>query len=57
MNVKSVVYVSDVISFIIENEQNDMVSELNDQITKNLENFINNILNKKKSGFIEEDGA
>ena len=27
------------------------------QITKNLENFINNILNKKKSGFIEEDGA
>lgn len=57
MNVKSIVYVSDVISFIIENEQNDMVSELNDQITKNLENFINNILNKKKSGFIEDDGA
>lgn len=47
LNIKSVVYVSDVISFIVENEQNDMVSELNDQITKNLENFINNILNKK----------
>jgi len=57
LNIKSVVYVSDVISFIVENEQNDMVSELNDQITKNLENFINNILNKKNTGFAEDDGA
>jgi hypothetical protein len=58
MNVKNVVYVSDVISYIIENEQNDMISDLNSEITKNLENFINNVLNKK--GFIndiQDDGA
>jgi hypothetical protein len=57
LNLKSIVYVSDVISYIVEAEQNDIISELNGEITKNLENFINNILNKKNTGFLEDDGG
>lgn len=53
LNLKSVIYVSDVISYIIENEQAQAISELSNQITNSLESFLSKINDKKKPGSSE----
>lgn len=50
LNLKSIIYVSDVISYIIDCEQNQAINELTNQLTSNLEQFLNKITDKKKTG-------
>lgn len=51
LNMKSVIYMSDVVSYIVDVEQVHLVSELSEEITKNLESFLNKIMDKKNTGF------
>jgi hypothetical protein len=58
LNLKSIIYVSDVISYIIDCEQSQLINEITDQLTNNLENFLNKISDKKKTGFSDNiDGG
>jgi hypothetical protein len=49
LGLKSVVYVSDVINFIIDSEQEKMINDLNDQLLENFNKFFNNLLDDKKN--------
>jgi hypothetical protein len=53
LNLKSIIYVSDVISYIIDCEQIQMVTDLNNELTSNLEKFLNKIMDKKNTGFTD----
>jgi hypothetical protein len=59
LNMKSVIYMSDVISYVVDMEQVQLISDLSGEITKNLENFLNKISDKKKTGFSDniDNGA
>ena len=47
LNLKSVIYVSDVISHIIESEQTQLISEITNQLTDSLEKFLSKVSDKK----------
>jgi len=57
LGMKNIIYVSDVVSYIVDLEQDDAITKIADELSKSLENFINKFLNKNNTGFIEEDGA
>lgn len=57
LNLKSVIYMSDVVSFIVDMEQNGVISKINKEINKNIEKFLNQFLNKNNTGILEEDGG
>lgn len=57
LGMKNIIYVSDVVSYIVDLEQDDAITKIADELSKSLDNFINKFLNKNNTGFIEEDGA
>jgi hypothetical protein len=58
LNLKSIIYVSDVISYIIDCEQNQAISELANQLTSSLEQILTKVNSKKKPGSSENvDGG
>lgn len=54
LNIQTIIYCSDVVSFVIECEQDDLIHDLNTKLSKNLKNFLDNVMNKEKSGFFDD---